>query len=531
MKKVLRIVVPVLSALFFAGCASTSSDSEVSEDLTVFESELENMEGLEEGELLPDETVYTSENMDLLTWREIRTLDELTGIWNSEKGTYTYPFELDGKEYLKFQYAPTRDDYWWLKSASQQGIPLKQLWEKRFAAMSEIYNQELPSSDENGIQYGLKFKSDFSNGFNPIIISQREILIPEKILDKNLSFFMISEDNNYLCESGTFRYYSDRFQNRKAERVLYTKSETAAAFDTEPETVAAIPLIEDTEYFLTMQEKNLFQKTTSEYGLVLSGGGGKGAYEVGVWKALDEFGLKDKITSISGTSVGGLNAALFACSSLEEIEKIWLTKVPGKLTQNDALISQEGLDEIIKTIPLAKINSNKFPEVTVTAVRNRFLLAKFFGSKPGQYASRFTLNIEKNLAEIRRKLLATSAFPVICSPVKLSDGFEYSDGGNEGAGGDNTPIDPIVDNHPEIKKIIIVYLQQQPKRKIKEIDYDSKELIHIIPSIDLGGILAGTANFNAQRISLLMKTGYDDTVKILKENNLYPLSKYWFAEK
>ncbi len=36
-------------------------------------------------------------------------------------------------------------------------------------------------------------------------------------------------------------------------------------------------------------------------GLVFSGGGGKGAYEVGVWKALREFGVDKYINVVSGT--------------------------------------------------------------------------------------------------------------------------------------------------------------------------------------------------------------------------------------
>ena len=49
-----------------------------------------------------------------------------------------------------------------------------------------------------------------------------------------------------------------------------------------------------------------------KYGLVLSGGGGKGAYELGVWKALVEMKLDKYIEVISGTSIGAFNAALFA---------------------------------------------------------------------------------------------------------------------------------------------------------------------------------------------------------------------------
>ena len=47
---------------------------------------------------------------------------------------------------------------------------------------------------------------------------------------------------------------------------------------------------------------------TKEYGLVLEGGGAKGAYQIGAWKALKEAGVK--IKGVSGTSVGALNGAL-----------------------------------------------------------------------------------------------------------------------------------------------------------------------------------------------------------------------------
>ena len=62
-------------------------------------------------------------------------------------------------------------------------------------------------------------------------------------------------------------------------------------------------------------------------GLVLSGGGGKGAYEIGVWKYLKEIGLDKKISVISGTSVGGLNAALMGTEDYENAECIWKYKI------------------------------------------------------------------------------------------------------------------------------------------------------------------------------------------------------------
>ena len=44
--------------------------------------------------------------------------------------------------------------------------------------------------------------------------------------------------------------------------------------------------------------------------LVLCGGGSRGSYEIGVWQALDELGVR--LDGVYGTSIGALNAALVA---------------------------------------------------------------------------------------------------------------------------------------------------------------------------------------------------------------------------
>ena len=61
----------------------------------------------------------------------------------------------------------------------------------------------------------------------------------------------------------------------------------------------------------------------NSWGLVLSGGGGKGAYQVGVWRALCELGWDTRIKAISGASVGALNAVLLSSVSEPHAEVIW----------------------------------------------------------------------------------------------------------------------------------------------------------------------------------------------------------------
>ena len=60
------------------------------------------------------------------------------------------------------------------------------------------------------------------------------------------------------------------------------------------------------------------QNDTPRKALVLAGGGARGSYQVGVWRALTELGWNPQI--ITGTSVGSLNGAMFALDLYETVE-------------------------------------------------------------------------------------------------------------------------------------------------------------------------------------------------------------------
>jgi predicted acylesterase/phospholipase RssA len=64
-------------------------------------------------------------------------------------------------------------------------------------------------------------------------------------------------------------------------------------------------------------------------GLVLAGGGFKGSFQIGAWKALREKLAEMGITrfhAIAGTSVGALNAVLIANDDPQAAERIWLER-------------------------------------------------------------------------------------------------------------------------------------------------------------------------------------------------------------
>ena len=58
-------------------------------------------------------------------------------------------------------------------------------------------------------------------------------------------------------------------------------------------------------------------------GLVLEGGGTKGAYQIGAYKALRDLGIE--FQGVTGTSIGALNGAYIIQNDIEVMEDIWLT--------------------------------------------------------------------------------------------------------------------------------------------------------------------------------------------------------------
>lgn len=73
--------------------------------------------------------------------------------------------------------------------------------------------------------------------------------------------------------------------------------------------------------------------SNEEWGLVLNGGGGKGSYQIGVFKALFEHHINDCIIAVSGTSSGALNSVLFANGDLNVAVNAWQDITPKSFLQ------------------------------------------------------------------------------------------------------------------------------------------------------------------------------------------------------
>lgn len=198
----------------------------------------------------------------------------------------------------------------------------------------------------------------------------------------------------------------------------------------------------------------------NEYGLILCGGGGRGAYQIGMWRALERLGLRKYITAVSGASVGALNAALFASVSCKRACDIWqsitsrdiadpyeaagrvLGTVLGLALSDEkkaalesaggviksGLFSREGLISIIENNGInCSVTSAEFP--VFACCHNATL------GKPEYFDMRaFTPEI------VTKILVASSAIPT-AFPIERIGRYNYRDGGIS----DNAPIKPLYD--------------------------------------------------------------------------------------
>ncbi|MDE5965257.1 MAG: patatin-like phospholipase family protein [Lachnospiraceae bacterium] len=246
-----------------------------------------------------------------------------------------------------------------------------------------------------------------------------------------------------------------------------------------------------------------------KWGLVLCGGGAKGAYQIGVWRALIEYGLFDKITGISGDSIGAINEIMMAGLDYKAAEDIWsrinfltiFDTEPDLIDFEEGTFSRNEMLELMRQfVDYEKISGSPL---------DLFVNITYIGTNRDGTERRpvyETLNHKTN-QQIEKLIMASSALPIIYEPVMI-DGYYYRDGGMT----DNMPIKPLYEKG--YRKIIVAALSD--KSVINTDAYPDCELLMIRPSKNLGDLFAGTLNFSRQQIEVRMELGYRDALRMLK---------------
>ena len=261
------------------------------------------------------------------------------------------------------------------------------------------------------------------------------------------------------------------------------------------------------------------------YAVALEGGGARGAYEIGVWKALDEAGIR--FDAVAGTSVGALNGAMMAAGDLEKAIACWenirlsqvikLTpeeeKRLGKLLKGKRGESLSFQDLQESLTQLSGIVRNR--GLDITPLRNWIAqiidTAGLKKSPVELYVTTVNLS-DKKTQEIRIRdipeeqicdMLMASAYHPTFRQEKLG-GKYYADGGFF----DTLPLHALTASGH--KDIIAVRLPSAGMERIFRLPEDVT-VTTVKSRVDLGGVL----NFTAEQARFDLTVGYYDGLRML----------------
>jgi predicted acylesterase/phospholipase RssA len=295
-------------------------------------------------------------------------------------------------------------------------------------------------------------------------------------------------------------------------------------------------------------------RTTTTTGLVLSGGGAKGAYQVGVLKALRD--MEVKIHMVSGASIGALNGGILASApsfstGVERVEQIWedlakkspvmpdytayvcmlLSLLPSPLEHIAAEVAGKKDLALLSDSPLKKLMA-KYLDLDGLETGLPFYVSAFKSQGVLQDIVHILLAEGKikdtppseifHVQGLPRKeweetLLASAALPGIY-PSRNVQGSGYTDGGTGGwkTMQGTTPVQPLID--AGCKRIIVTHLDDNTTWQRD--NFPGVDIIEIRPKPGVFEGITDLLNFDAEKINQWSNQGEEDTWESCLQNGL-----------
>jgi NTE family protein len=260
----------------------------------------------------------------------------------------------------------------------------------------------------------------------------------------------------------------------------------------------------------------MFSKRKKEkYCLVLSGGGAKGVYHLGAWKALSELGIE--VDAFIGNSIGAIVAGYLAQGLTKELEYIgdnigvdFIMKIPEEFLENGAIrvgkanltafkkfyhsvVENKGID----VSPLREMLKNHLSEEAIRRSGNDLGVVTFNVS---DFKPQYEFLEDMPPGAVLDYLMASAAFPGLEQTV--INGKSFIDGG-------------VVDNMPYemarargYKNIIVVDISGMGINKKPNIT--GSRTIYIKNSINMGWVF----DFSRSFLDNFRELGYLDTKRV-----------------
>ena len=251
-------------------------------------------------------------------------------------------------------------------------------------------------------------------------------------------------------------------------------------------------------------------------GLVLSGGGARGAFEAGVVAAMEDFGLD--IDVVSGTSAGALNAAgLAAGFSAERLGALWaslsdtdvyrqrrdlwrLVRLRGLLSQgslSERLLRSVGWTWLWEWSPLRRTLVDIFDGERIGVTGNVPLVVSAVQVTTGKlirYASAAPPRPRKDVVVTDLTvdhLIASAAIPLLFRPGRVA-GKSYWDGGVVA----NTPLAPALSWLPDAVVVVTTATLDRPAPEPETLADSIALLVDTVQAFTLAADLAMVEQVN-----------------------------------
>lgn len=250
------------------------------------------------------------------------------------------------------------------------------------------------------------------------------------------------------------------------------------------------------------------------YSLVLAGGGGKGAYQIGAWKALMELGIS--FDAIAGVSIGSINGALIAAGDYDKAVEMWSNvsldkgvKINEALPDPDNLFSKKNWSALFREflknggIDASPARDYVAQYIDEEKVRQSGISLGVVAVHVNQGMTPVEVFIEDmQEGELLEYLMASSSVPLTTN--LLTEGERYLDGGVY----DNTPVMTL--KKRGYNRLIVLDISNI-KGVAHNLDFLNSQVVYVRP-YDLEE-LGATFDFSREMIDKRITLGYLDTRK------------------
>jgi NTE family protein len=265
-------------------------------------------------------------------------------------------------------------------------------------------------------------------------------------------------------------------------------------------------------------------------GLAFSGGGARGAYQIGVVQALKDLGVLERIDVFSGTSIGAVNAAFVASSPLEKIIELWSSISPQDIQKTESWFQRLRTEKWRMAdhgfFEIGKLRDVLETELDIQTLKRKTVFVTLSESGPvdsglfGLFKNSYTHFVKKDSKVVYALLshqddkdvvpliLASCSIPVVFPAVVMGK-KQYYDGGLY----DNLPVEPLV--QAGCDKIILIHLQLLEY-------FDKSRYPHLtIFELKHKGSLGGILHFEKNHAKAIYELGYADMMNRSEELRQY----------